>query len=109
MPLPETGQLLRIYIAESDHYDGQPLFEWIVKKAREMHLAGATVLRGQVGYGRASVIHSAKIMRLSDDLPLVIEIVDVPDKVEVFLPVIEKVINGGLITVENVYIRLYKN
>lgn len=109
MPLPEQGQLLRIYLAESDHYQGKPLFEWIVKEAREMGLAGATVLRGHYGYGRASVIHSAKIMRLSEDLPLVIEIVDTPKKIEAFLPLIEGALKGGLITVENVQIRLYQN
>ena len=109
MLLPENGQLLRIYLAESDHYKGKPLYEWIVNKAREMQLAGATVLRGHYGYGRASVIHSAKIMRLSEDLPLVIEIVDIQEKIKAFIPVVEQVLKGGLITVENVQIRLYQN
>ncbi|MDZ7722676.1 MAG: DUF190 domain-containing protein [candidate division KSB1 bacterium] len=109
MPLPEKGQLLRIYIAESDHYEGKPLFEWIVNKAREMHIAGATVLRGQLGYGRTSVVHNAKILRLSEDLPLVIEMIDVPDKIDAFLPIIQDALKGGLVTVENVSILLYQN
>lgn len=108
MSLPEKAQLLRIYIAESDHYKGKPLYEWIVNKAREMELAGATVLRGYYGYGRTSVIHSAKIIRLSEDLPLVIEIVDTASQIDRFIHIIENSLKGGLITVENVQIKYYK-
>lgn len=109
MILPEQGQLLRIFIGESDHYKGKPLYEWIVLKARESGLAGATVLRGIEGFGAASRIHTAKILRLSEDLPLVIEIVDTSEKIEAFLPQIDNAISEGLVTLENVRIRLYRS
>jgi uncharacterized protein len=99
--------LLRIYIGESDRFENQPLYEAIVLKAREMHLAGATVLRGPMGFGHSSRLHTAKILRLSEDLPLVIEIVDDDDKIEAFLPVIDAMIGGGLVTVEKVRVRRY--
>lgn len=108
MILPEQGELLRIFIGESDKHDGQPLFEWIVLKAREHGLAGATVLRGLAGFGAQSRIHTAKILRLSEDLPLVIEIVDTPEKIEAFLPVIDNAITEGLATLEKVRIRFYR-
>ena len=106
--LPKDGQSLRIFIGESDKYHNKPLYEWIVLKAREMGLAGATVTRGIEGFGRASRIHTAKILRLSDDLPVVIEIVDVPEKIEEFINVVDPLIDGGLLTVENVSVRLYR-
>jgi uncharacterized protein len=109
MMLPEQGQLLRIFIGESDHYHGKPLYEWIVLKAREAGLAGATVLRGIEGFGAASRIHTAKILRLSEDLPLIIEIVDTSEKIEAFLPQIDMAITEGLATIENVNIRLYRS
>ncbi len=109
MMLPENGQLLRIYIGESDKYDGKPLYEWIVVKAREAGLAGATVLRGIEGYGATSRIHTTKILRLSEDLPLVVEIVDTAEKIEQFLPSIDNAITEGLATIENVRIRLYRS
>lgn len=108
MVLPENGHLLRIFIGESDKHDGMPLYEWIVKKARENHLAGATVLRGIEGFGAHSRIHTSKILRLSEDLPVVIEIVDTLEKIENFIPVIDASIREGLATVEKVQIRFYR-
>jgi len=110
MQIPRQAQLLRIFLGEADRHDGKPLYEAIVLKAREMQIAGATVLRGGLGYGHSSHLHSAKILRLSDDLPLVIEIVDGPDKIEAFLPVVGGMMNGessGLITLENVQVLQY--
>ena len=109
MILPEKGQLLRIFIGESDHHKGKPLYEWIVLKARESGLAGATVIRGIEGFGATSRIHTAKILRLSEDLPLIIEIVDTSEKIEAFMPQIDAAINEGLATIENVNIRLYRS
>lgn len=109
MVLPEDGQLLRIFIGESDKYEGKPLFEWIVHKARENGLAGATVLRGLEGFGARSRIHTAKILRLSEDLPIVIEIVDTSAKIEAFLPLIDDAIKEGLATLEKVRIRFYRS
>src|ERR1041385_5933877 len=100
MNIPEDGSLLRIFIGESDRYGHHPLYEAIVLKAREMGSAGATVLRGVMGFGKHSILHTAKILRLSEDLPMVIEIVDSAEKVEDFLPVLEEMIKDGLVTVE---------
>ena len=108
MILPEEGQLLRIFIGESDKYERQPLHQWIVKKARESGLAGATVFRGLEGYGASSRLHTAKLLRLSSDLPIVIEIVDTDDKIEKFIPLIDEAIKNGLATLEKVRIRLYR-
>jgi hypothetical protein len=108
MILPEEGQLLRIFIGESDKYERQPLHQWIVRKARESGLAGATVFRGLEGYGASSRLHTAKLLRLSSDLPIVIEIVDTDDKIEKFLPLIDEAIKNGLATLEKVRIRLYR-
>lgn len=102
------GQLLRIFIGESDRHGGQPLYQWIVRKARKEGLAGATVLRGLEGFGAHSRLHTAKILRLSSDLPVVIEIVDRPEKIEAFLPLIDDVILEGLATVEKVEVRFYR-
>jgi PII-like signaling protein len=107
MQLPKQAQLLRIFIGEADRHDGKPLHEAIVLKARELHIAGATVLRGGLGYGHSSRLHTAKILRLSDDLPLVIEIVDSEEKIGAFLPVIDGMMTGGLITLENVHVLQY--
>jgi PII-like signaling protein len=104
----KQGHLLRIFIGESDRHENVPLYEWIVRKAREMGLAGATVLRGIEGYGAASRIHTSKILRLSSDLPLVIEIVDTIDNIERLLPEIDDAIVEGLATLEKVEIRLYR-
>ena len=102
MELPQDAVLLRIFIGESDRFEHQPLFEAIVLKAREMHLAGATVLRGPMGFGKSSRLHTAKILRLSMDLPVVIEIVDAEDKISSFLPVVDKMVDSGLVTLEKV-------
>jgi len=96
--------LLRIFIGESDRFGQHPLYEAIVLKAREMHLAGATVLRGPMGFGLSSRLHTAKILRLSEDLPFVVEIVDSADKIDGFLPALKSMMQGGLVTLENVRI-----
>ena len=108
MTLPEEGSLLRIFIGENDRQDGHPLHEWIVKKAREQGLAGATVLRGIMGFGAHSRMHTAKILRLSEDLPIVVEIVDTRDKIEAFLPTVDHAIGEGLATIERVGVRFYR-
>lgn len=109
MTLPEEGQLLRIFIGESDKQEGIPLYEWIIEKARAQGIAGATVLRGIEGFGAHSRVHTAKILRLSADLPIVVEIVDTPDKIEAFLPTVDGGIKEGLATVEKVRIRFYRS
>ena len=108
MQLPEEAVLLRIFIGEADRWQHKPLYEAIVLKAREMHLGGATVLRGPMGFGRTSVLHTAKILNLSTDLPLVIEIVDSEAKIGQFLPVIDEMITGGLVTMEKVKVLHYR-
>ena len=107
--LPRDGKLLRIFIGESDKHDGRPLFEWIVRKAREHGLAGATVLRGLEGFGAHSRLHTAKVLRLSSDLPIVVEIVDTEEKIESFLPTIDVAIREGLVTLEKVEVRFYRS
>jgi PII-like signaling protein len=109
MTLPDEGKLLRIFIGENDKHEGMPLYEWIVRKARERGLAGATVLRGLEGFGAHSRLHTAKILRLSSDLPIVIEIVDTDDKIEAFLPEIDDAVREGLATVERIGIRFYRS
>jgi hypothetical protein len=109
MILPKEGKLLRIFIGENDKQDGLPLYEWIVRQAREQGLAGATVLRGLEGFGAHSRLHTAKILRLSNDLPIVIEIVDTEEKIEAFLPLIDSSIVEGLATVERVEVRFYRS
>ena len=109
MTLPKDGKLLRIFIGENDKREGQPLYEWIVRAARERGLAGATVLRGLEGFGAHSRLHTAKILRLSSDLPIVIEIVDTEDKIEAFLPLVDEAVGEGLATVEKVDIRFYRS
>jgi len=108
MQIPQDAVLLRIFIGESDRADHKPLYEAIVLKAREMHLAGATVLRGPMGFGKSSRVHTSKIIRLSMDLPLVIEIVDSEQKINEFLPVLEGMIGGGLVTLEKVQVLHYR-
>lgn len=107
MQPPQNAQLLRIYIGESDRFENRPLAESIVLRARERHLAGATVLRGPLGYGHSSRLHTAKILRLSMDLPVVIEIVDSEEQVQAFLPELQRMVGGGLITLENVQVLHY--
>jgi PII-like signaling protein len=106
--LPREGKLLRIFVGESDRHEGAPLYEWIVRKAHERGLAGATVLRGLAGFGAHSRLHTAKILRLSTDLPVVIEIIDTEDKIEAFLPEIDAAIGEGLATLEKAEIRFYR-
>jgi PII-like signaling protein len=103
------GQLLRIFVGESDRWEGKPLYDAIVRKARESGLAGATVLRGLEGFGAQSRIHTAKILRLSEDLPMVVEIVDKPARIQAFLPVLDKMVGEGLITLEKVHIIAYRH
>ena len=109
MVLPKEGSLLRIFIGESDKYEGLPLYEWIVRQAREHGLAGATVLRGIEGFGAHSRVHTAKILRLSTDLPIVVEIVDSLEKIEAFLPAVDGAIREGLATLERVQVRFYRS
>jgi PII-like signaling protein len=109
MEIPRDSILLRIFIGESDRANHKPLYETIVLKAREMHLAGATVLRGAMGFGKSSRMHTAKILRLSMDLPIVIEIVDSEEKVNAFLPVLESLMNGGMVTLERVQVIQYRH
>jgi PII-like signaling protein len=107
MQIPKQAVLLRIFIGEDDRSDGSPLYEAIVLKAREQHLAGATVLRGPMGFGASSRLHTTKILRLSEDLPLVIEIVDSEDKINSFLPTVDAMMTSGLITLEKVQVLQY--
>ncbi len=107
MQIPENAVLLRIFIGEDDRHDGRPLFEAIVLRAREQHLAGATMLRGPMGFGHSSRLHTAKILRLSEDLPVVIEIVDSEQKIDEFLPILDGMMGGGLVTLEKVKILRY--
>jgi uncharacterized protein len=109
MHLPEDAVLLRIFIGESDRYQHRPLYEAIVLKARELQLAGATVLRGPMGFGKSSQLHTAKILRLSMDLPMVIEIVDTEEKVNAFLPVLDEMMGGGLVTLEKAKLIRYQS
>jgi PII-like signaling protein len=107
MDIPRDAVLLRIFLGESDRFDGQPLYEAIVLKAREMHLAGATVLRGPMGFGQTSRLHTTKVLRLSFDLPIVIELVDAQDKIDAFLPVLNAMMKSGLMTLEKVQVLQY--
>ncbi|TMA24941.1 MAG: DUF190 domain-containing protein [Deltaproteobacteria bacterium] len=109
MMLPEEGHLLRIFVGESDKHGGTPLYQWLVLEARRHGLAGATVLRGIEGFGAHSRLHTAKLLRLSEDLPIVVEIVDTRDKIEAFLPVVDHAIGEGLATLERVQIRFYRS
>lgn len=108
MKLEGVAQLLRIFIGESDRWRGQPLYEAIVLKARELHLAGATVLRGPMGFGANSRMHTVKLLRLSEDLPFIIEIVDTEDKIGLLLPFIDEMVGEGLITLEKVQVVKYR-
>src|SRR5882724_4760461 len=108
MQIPQDAMLLRIFIGESDRWEHRPLYEAIVLKAREMHLAGATVLRGPMGFGKSSRLHTAKILRLSMDLPLIIELVDAEEKINQFLPVLDEMMQGGLVTLEKVKVIHYR-
>src|SRR5690348_5856774 len=104
MKIPEDGYLLRIFLGESDRWQGRPLYEAIVLKAREMHLAGATVLRGPMGFGANSHLHTAKLLRLSEDLPMIIEVVDSKAKIDEFMPRVDEMVTEGLVTLEPVQV-----
>ena len=107
MQIPRDAVLLRIFIGESERSGGKPLYEAIVLKARELQLGGATVLRGPMGFGKSSHLHSAKILRLSEDLPMVVEIVDSQTKIDAFMPVLDGMMGSGLIMVEKVQVLQY--
>ena len=109
MHIPQDAVLLRVFLGENDKFEGRPLYEAIVMKARELHLAGATVLRGPMGFGHSSRLHTTKILRLSADLPLVIEVVDDQEKINSFLPILDGMIGSGLITLEKVKVLRYGN
>ncbi|MCK6483105.1 MAG: DUF190 domain-containing protein [Phycisphaerae bacterium] len=108
MKIPQDGCLLRIFIGESDQWRGRPLYEAIVLKARELQLAGATVLRGPMGFGANSRLHTVKVLRLSEDLPMVIEIVDSREKIDLLLPHIDEMVTEGLVTLERVQVIKYR-
>ena len=108
MNIPEDGYLLRIFVGESDKHGHHTLYEAIVLKAREMGLAGATVTRGVMGFGKHSIIHTAKILRLSQDLPMIVEIADSLENIERFLPTLDEMIKDGLVTLEKVRVIQYK-
>ena len=109
MKLPEEGMLLRIFIGESDRHQGKPLYEQIVLKARELNLAGATVMRGVMGFGADSRMHTAKILRLSEDMPMVIELVDTEEKLNLLLPFLDETVEEGLVTLERVRVVKYRH
>jgi PII-like signaling protein len=108
MKIPREGQLLRIFVGESDRWKGKPLFEAIVQEARRQGLAGATVFRGFEGFGAHSRIHTSRILRLSEDLPILVEIVDAEDKIQAFLPVLDGMVQEGLVTVEKATVIFYR-
>jgi hypothetical protein len=109
MKLPEEGALLRIFIGETDSYNGKPLYEQIVLKARELNIAGATVVRGIMGFGADSRMHTAKILRLSEDLPIIIEIVDTEENLQKLQPFLDETVEEGLITLEKVKVIKYRH
>ena len=108
MTLPTEGKLLRIFIGEADRWQGRPLYEAIIEEARKRGMAGATAWKGFMGFGKHSRLHTAKILRLSEDLPVVIEIVDAPEKIEAFLPDLDRMVTEGLITVERAKVIVYR-
>jgi PII-like signaling protein len=108
MRIPQDGYLLRIFIGESDHWHGKPLYEAIVLKARELHVAGATVIRGPMGYGANSRLHTTKILRLSEDLPMIVEIVDAKEKIDELMPHVDHMVHEGLVTLERVQVIKYR-
>jgi uncharacterized protein len=107
MMVPNDAKLLRIFVGESDKVDGRPLYEAIILRAREAHLAGATVLRGPMGFGRSCLLHTTKILRLAENLPVVIEVVDSEAKIDAFLPTLDAMMTGGLVTLEKVQVLCY--
>ena len=107
MPVPKNAVLLRVFLGQDDRHGHQPLYEAIVLKAREKGLAGATVLRGPMGFGHSSMLHTTKVLRLSQDLPIVVEVVDSEDKINAFLPVLDGMMGSGLVTLEKVQVLQY--
>ncbi len=107
MQIPTDAVLLRVFIGENDRFENHPLYEAIVLKAREMHLGGATVLRGPMGFGHSSRLHTSKLLRLSEDLPFIIEIVDSEERINQFLPVLDTMMGSGLVTIENIKVLQY--
>ncbi|NUM48838.1 MAG: DUF190 domain-containing protein [Anaerolineales bacterium] len=108
MVIPEEGCLLRVFIGESDKHEGKPLYEWLVQEARRQNLAGATVLRGMMGFGPGSRIYTTKILRLSEDLPIIVELVDSREKLETFLKTVDAVVDTGMATLEKAQIHFYR-
>ncbi|MBN2327655.1 MAG: DUF190 domain-containing protein [Candidatus Omnitrophica bacterium] len=108
MKIPAEAELLRIFIGESDKYNGRPLYEAIVMKAREMGMAGATVLRGLMGFGAHSRMHTHKVLRLSEDLPIIVEIVDKPERIQKLIPLLDDMIEEGCVTLEKVQVIAYR-
>jgi uncharacterized protein len=109
MKLPEEGMLLRIFVGETDQYEGKALYEYIVLKARELNLAGATVIRGIMGFGADSRMHTAKLLRLSEDLPIIIELVDTEENLNKLLPFLDEAVTEGLITLEKARVIKYRH
>lgn len=109
MKLPSEAEIVRIFIGESDKYSGRPLYEAIVEEARKSGMAGATVMRGTLGFGVGSRIHTAKVLRLSEDLPMIVEIIDKPERIEAFLPTLDRMVTEGLITIEKVRVIAYRH
>ena len=109
MKLPEEAEILRVFIGESDRHDGRPLYEAIVMEARRLGMAGATVVRGALGFGVHSRIHTSKLLRLSEDMPMIVEIVDGPAKIEAFIPTLDAMVGEGLITIEKVRVVAYRH
>lgn len=108
MIVPEEGHLLRVFIGEADKHEGKPLYEWLVQEARRQGLAGATVLRGMMGFGPGSRIYTTKILRLSEDLPIIVEVVDSREKLEAFLKTVDEVVVNGMATLEKVQVHIYR-
>jgi len=108
MKLPEESDLLRIFVGESDRFEGRPLYQAVVEEARGRGMAGATVLRGLMGFGATSRLHTVKVLRISEDLPMVVEIVDRPERIEAFLPELEAMVPEGLITMEKIRVVAYR-
>ena len=108
MKIPQDGYLLRVFLGESDRWHGKPLYEAIVLKARELHLAGATVLRGPMGFGAHSRLHTTKVLQLSEDLPIVVEIVDSKEKIDELMPYVDEMVQEGLVTLERVQVIKYR-
>lgn len=109
MQLPSEAEILRVFIGESDKYNGRPLYEVIVEEARKRGMAGATVVRGVLGFGIHSRIHTAKVLRLSEDLPMIVEIVDKPERIEAFVPDLDRMVTEGLITIEKIRVIAYRH